>query len=198
LPSWAVGGVGLGRLQAKMRESEKRSGLFGFICGVSVRCTPKTEADTEHRSYQELNPKPKLNPEKPKLRSGFQKFCSVIRFRLKSAQTYLSLSSRFLSLFSLLSRLLGSMARQSTSSSFIVTKRCVQRPERRDRAMEAVRESVMILFEFVGLGSRRYAMVVGVRTIGLMRRSQERGRYAVPRCAWKLANDGFRVVTMEA
>jgi hypothetical protein len=61
-------------------------GLFGFIYGVSVRCTLKTEADTEHRSSQELKPKPKPNPEKPKLRVGFQKFGSVIRFRLKSAQ----------------------------------------------------------------------------------------------------------------
>jgi hypothetical protein len=59
-----------------------------LVGGVSVRCKPKTEAVTEHRSSREWKPKPTPNPEKPKLRVGFQNFGSVIRFRLKSAQAY--------------------------------------------------------------------------------------------------------------
>jgi hypothetical protein len=73
---WADHGrmVGVGRMTL----------MFRF--GVFVRCKPKTEADTENRSSQELKPNPTPNPEKPKLRCGFQIFGSVIRFRLKSAQ----------------------------------------------------------------------------------------------------------------
>jgi hypothetical protein len=58
--SWVVG-----------RIENERSGLFGLICRVSVRCKPKTEADTVHRSSQKLKPKPTPNPEKSKLRVSF-------------------------------------------------------------------------------------------------------------------------------